>query len=110
LRDKANRAIRLPEIIDSAISLRCEIQDWRDWRALLWRKVVNIIGGGGDEDASSVRVGAAKEARRAHVVDEGECVDALVGGLYTNILLNNLAKQDESLTPDGAAHCVEWNR
>ena len=45
-----------------------------------------------------------------HVVDEGECVDALAGGLYTNILLNNLAEQDESLTPDGAAHRVEWNR
>ncbi len=57
-----------------------------------------------------MRVGAAKEARRAHVVDEGECVDALTGGSYTNILLDNLTKQDEALTPDGAACRVECNR
>ncbi len=65
LRDKANCAIRLPEIIDSAVSLRCEIQDGRDWRASLWRKVVNIVGGGG-------RQGRVKRAgRRGQRGEEG---------------------------------------
>jgi len=106
-REEANRAIRLREIIDSAVSLRREIRDERDRRASLWREVVDVVGGG-DEGAASARVGAAKEARRAArvVVDGGECVDALAGGSYANVLLDNLAEQDESLVRLTAQHAA----
>lgn len=104
-REEANRAIRLREIIDSAVSLRREIRDERDRRASLWREVVDVVGGG-DEGAASARVGAAKEARRAKVVDGGECVDALAGGSHANVLLDNLAEQDESLVRLTAQHAA----
>ena len=66
---------------------------------------VDVVGGG-DEGAASARVGAAKEARRAKVVDGGECVDALAGGSHANVLLDNLAEQDESLVRLTAQHAA----
>ena len=59
---------------------------------------------GGNEGAASARAGVAKEVRRVRVLDGGECVDALAGGLYANVLLNNLEEQDE------LAHHVERDR
>jgi hypothetical protein len=106
-REEANRAIRLREIVDSAVSLRREIRAERDRRASLWREVVDFVGGG-DEGAASARVDAAREARIARVVDGGggECVNALAGGSYANVLLDNLAEQEKSLVRLTAQHAA----
>ena len=62
--------------------------------------------GGGDKGTASARVGAAKEARRARVVEGGKCVDALAGRSYANVLLDNLTEQDKLLVRLMAQHAA----
>jgi hypothetical protein len=61
---------------------------------------------GGNKGAASARAGVAKEVRRTRILDGGKCVDALAGGSYANVLLNNLEEQDKLLVCLRAQHAT----